>query len=101
MVSLYTDGARAQNKIPELTRAAAAVIAMDAEGNKVATAQSAVPRHLLQTAPAAEFLAANTAHKLAQPPATIHTDCLNVYKAMQIIPYISQKSPYTKIIAEI
>ena len=98
---LFTDGACTQHVIPELTRAATGVVLLDEQGNRRASIQKPVPRHYPQSAPAAEFLAANIAHQLAQKPATIHTDCLNVYKAMQALPQVYTKSPYVGIMAEV
>ena len=73
---------------------------LDSKGMKAATIAAQVPRHLPQTAPAAEFYTAQLAHKMIQPPATIHADCLNVYKAATELPSISTKSPYVGILLE-
>ena len=77
---VYTDGACTPHKIPELSRAAPGVIMMDDEGAKVATFEAPVPRRMPQTAPAAEFYAADLAYHMSQVQTTIHTDCMNVYK---------------------
>ena len=41
------------------------------------------------------------AHQLAHQPATIHTHCLNVHRAMKALPYVNAESPYAGIMAEI
>mgnify|MGYP002057023546 CR=1 FL=1 len=73
---------------------------LDREGKKAATIAAPVPRHLPHTAPAAEFYAAQLAHKMLQPPATIHTDCLSVYKAARALPCVNTKSPYVGMLLE-
>ena len=78
---IYTDGACVPHKIPEFARAAAGVVVLNDEGQKVATLTAPVPRHLPQTAPSAEFYAAQIACSKVTAAATVPTDCLNVYKA--------------------
>ena len=83
---IYTDGACKPHKIRELSRAAAGVVTLNEEGQKMATISALVPRHPPRTAPSAEFYAAQIASGKLTPPATMHTDCLNVYKAAKALP---------------
>ncbi len=77
----YMDGSCVPSTIRGLARAACAVVACGADGRPWKTLQMAVPRHLPQTAQAAEHLAAALSFDSLRGTAELVGDCLGVVKA--------------------
>ncbi len=78
---IYVDGSCTTPAVRSLARAACAVVQTDEEGRPTKTLQIAVPRHLPQTAQAAEFLGLGIAIRALRRGAIIIGDCLNVVNA--------------------
>jgi hypothetical protein len=75
------DGSCTPSPIRGLGRAAMALVMQDGEGEPVKTLQLAVPRHLPQTAQAAENLIIAVAFRSIRGAAEVIGDCLNVVRA--------------------
>ncbi len=78
---LYWDGSCTTPSVKRLARAACSVVQTDAEGNPTKILQAAVPRHLPQTAQAAEFLGLAIAMHAIRRQAVVIGDSLNVVRA--------------------
>ena len=101
----YVDGSCTRSDVPELRRAAAALVVLDY------ASQPPVPKYvvsapvwapLLQTSPAAEFVAAAIAFQLATGPQmlTVYSDCTAVCKQHAAYPTIRPSAPYAGIVRD-
>ncbi len=77
----YWDGSATTSVVKGLTRAACAVVQTDEEGRPMKILQAAVPRHLPQTAQAAEFMGLGIVFKALRARTSVVGDCLNVVRA--------------------
>ncbi len=78
---IYIDGSSTTPAFKSLARAASAVVQTTRDGTPVKVLQAAVPRHLPQTAQAAEFLCLGIAFRALRAKTDVIGDCLNVVKA--------------------
>ncbi len=78
---LYVDGSCTAPVVKDLARAACAVVQTDEAGHPQRVLRVAVPRHLPQTAQAAENFGLGIAVGALDGPATLVGDCLNVVRA--------------------
>ncbi len=79
---VYVGGSCQPSKIDGLARAGACVTEVDMEGRMVRKLTCAVPKHLPQTAQAAEHLAPVVAIRCTTRQADMFGDCLGVVKAL-------------------
>ncbi len=77
----YWDGSATTSVVKGLTRAACAVVQTDEDGRPTKVLQAAVPRHLPQTAQAAEFMGLGVVFKALRAQTSVVGDCLNVVRA--------------------
>ncbi len=80
---VYVDGSCQPSTVRGLARAAMALVTADGSGNHGKVLQLPVPRHLPQTAQAAECLVVAVAHDAAKGMVEVIGDCLNVVRAFQ------------------
>jgi ribonuclease HI len=74
------DGSCQQRRDPALSRAGWAVVEMGINDTVTATFSGAIPRHLPQSAQAAEYTARARAVSILNGPSRLFGDCLNVVK---------------------
>ncbi len=77
----YIDGSSTTPAFKSLARAACAIVQTTAEGEPTKVLQAAVPRHLPQTAQAAEFLGLGVVMRALRAKTEVVGDCLNVVRA--------------------
>ncbi len=77
----YWDGSATTSVVRGLTRAACAIVQTNARGEPTKILQAAVPRHLPQTAQAAEFLGLGLVFQSLRGPTAVIGDCMNVVRA--------------------
>ncbi len=80
---VYVDGSCQPSTVRGLARAAMALVTADDAGAHTKVLQLPVPRHLPQTAQAAETLVMAVAHDSARGALEVIGDCLNVIRAYQ------------------
>ncbi len=77
----YIDGSSTTPTIRSMARAACAIVSTAEDGTPLKVLQAAVPRHLPQTAQAAEFLALGLVFRALRGRTEVTGDCLNVVRA--------------------
>ncbi len=77
----YFDGSCTTPVIRRMARAACAIAQTDEEGSPLKILQAAVPRHLPQSAQAAEFLGYAITVRAVEGPTAVVGDCMNVVRA--------------------
>ncbi len=78
----YVDGSSTTPTIKSLARASCSVVQTTADGTPTKILQAAVPRHLPQTAQAAEYLGMGIAVRALRGETELVGDCLNVVRAV-------------------
>ena len=78
---VYVDGSCVPHVVPELSRAAWAVVQTDEQGQVLKSISGVVPACLPQTAQAGEYLAMTAAAQHVPVDAEIHSDCKGVVTA--------------------